>query len=161
LVEKSGKVWEKSKILWKNMFLGEYQYNIDEKKRLALPAHFRRKLGKRIIITRGLDSCLFLFPLKEWNLLVKKISKLPLAKSDARGFARLMLTGAMEVEFDNLGRILIPDFLKEYASLKKRVIIAGVFNRIEIWDEEKWKEYKLKAEKEAGDIAERLSEIGI
>jgi MraZ protein len=118
-------------------------------------------LGKKAIITRGLDACLFLFSFREWKNLVRKISKLPLAKSDARGFARLMLTGAMEVEFDNLGRILIPDYLKEYAFLKKRVIVAGVFNRIEIWDEEKWKEYKLKAEKEAGNIAERLSEIGI
>ncbi|MGB9598465.1 MAG: division/cell wall cluster transcriptional repressor MraZ [Minisyncoccales bacterium] len=143
------------------MFLGEYQYSIDEKKRVGLPIHFRKKIGKRAIITRGLDSCLFLFSQREWNLLVKKISKLPLAKSDARGFARLMLTGAMEVQFDNLGRILIPDYLKDYARLKKRVVIAGVFNRVEIWDEESWKEYKLKAEKESGDIAERLSEIGI
>jgi MraZ protein len=108
-----------------------------------------------------LDQCLFLYPAREWGILAKKLSSLPLSQSDARGFARLMLTGAMEVEIDNLGRILIPDYLKEYAKLKKKVVIAGVYNRIEIWDEKIWKEYKEKTEKEVGDIAERLKELGV
>jgi MraZ protein len=142
-------------------FYGEYTYSIDEKKRLAIPPKFRKVLGKRAVITKGLDQCLFLYPAKEWGVLAKKLSKLPLSQSDARGFARLMLTGAMEVELDNLGRILIPDYLKEYAKLKKRVVIAGVYNRIEIWDEKIWKEYKEKTEKEVGDIAERLKELGV
>jgi MraZ protein len=142
-------------------FYGEYTYSIDEKKRLAIPPKFRKILGKKAVITKGLDQCLFLYPAKEWGILAKRLSKLPLSQSDARGFARLMLTGAMEVELDNLGRILIPDYLKEYAKLKKKVVIAGVYNRIEIWDEKIWKEYKEKTEKEVGDIAERLKELGV
>jgi len=143
------------------MFIGEYTYSIDEKKRLAIPSKFRKMLGKKAVITRGLDQCLFLYPLNEWKNLAKKLAQLPLSQADARGFARLMLTGAMEVSFDNLGRILIPDYLKEYAFLKKKVVITGVYNRIEIWDEKKWKMYKNKTEKEVGDIAERLKELGV
>ncbi len=143
------------------MFIGEYSYSIDEKKRLAIPPKFRKLLGKRAVITRGLDQCLFLYAEKEWGSLAQKLSKLPLAQADARGFARLMLTGAMEVSLDNLGRILVPDYLKGYAFLRKKVVIAGVYNRIEIWDENKWKGYKVKTEKEVGDIAERLKELGV
>jgi len=143
------------------MFIGEYSYSIDDKKRLAIPAKLRQSLGKKAVITRGLDNCLSLYPINEWGKLVEKISNLPLSGADARGFSRLMLTGAMEVNLDNLGRILVPDFLKEYAGLKKRVVIAGVSNRLEIWDEAKWKEYKNKTESSGGDIAERLKELGI
>ena len=107
------------------MFIGEYQYTIDEKKRLAIPPKLRAVVGKKAVITRGLDQCLFFYPVKEWGILAKKLAQLPLSQADARGFARLMLTGAMEVNIDNLGRILVPDYLKEYASLKKSVIIAG------------------------------------
>lgn len=143
------------------MFLGEYQYSIDDKKRLAIPLKFRQALGKKAVITRGLDSCLFLFPIKDWQTFAIKLSQMPLAQADARGFARMMLAGAMEVNIDNLGRILVPDYLKQCAGLTKKTIIAGLFNRIEIWDEAKWQVYKEKTEKEAGDIAERLKELGI
>ena len=143
------------------MFIGEYTYSIDEKKRLAIPTKFRPLLGKKAVITRGLDQCLFLFPAKEWGDLAKKLAQLPLSQADARGFARLMLTGAMEVNLDNLGRILIPDYLKTYAILKKKVVIAGVYNRVEIWDEGKWQEYKKKTETTVGDIAEKLKELGV
>lgn len=143
------------------MFIGEYQYTIDEKKRLAIPPKLRKVLGKNAVITRGLDQCLWLYPAKEWGLLAKKLSQLPLAQADARGFARIMLTGAMEVNIDNLGRILVPDYLKNYAFLEKKVVVAGVYNRIEIWDQAKWREYSEKTEKEVGDIAERLKELGV
>ncbi len=143
------------------MFIGEYSYTIDEKKRLAIPAKFRQILGKKAVITRGLDNCLFLYPVREWQTLATKLSKLPLSQADARGFARLMLTGAMEANLDNLGRILVPDFLKDYAGLRKKVVIAGVYNRIELWDEIKWQEYKKKTEMAVGDIAERLKELGV
>ncbi len=143
------------------MFLGEYKYTIDEKKRLAVPSKFRALLGKKAVITRGLDSCLFLFSQKEWEKLAKKLSQLPLSQSDARGFSRIMLAGAMEVSLDRLGRILVPDYLKKYASLNKKAVIAGLYNRIEIWDEIVWEKYKTKTESEAGDIAERLREMGI
>ena len=143
------------------MFTGEYKYSIDEKKRLAIPPKFRQILGRQAMITRGLDKCLFLYSAKEWGTLAKKISKLPLAQSDARSFARLMLGGAMEVAFDSLGRILIPDYLKNYAVLKKKVIFVGLYDRIEIWDELEFQKYKKKTEMAADDIAERLKELGI
>ena len=143
------------------MFLGEYSYSIDDKKRLAVPAKFRLKLGKKAVITRGLDNCLFLFPLKDWNVLAEKLSKMPISQADARGFSRLMLAGAMEVDLDNLGRILVHDYLKQYASLNKKVIVAGLYNRVEVWDEDKWNIYKKQTEKEAGSIAERLKELGV
>ena len=143
------------------MFIGEYPYSLDAKKRLAIPAKFRKLLGKRAIITRGLDKCLFLYPESEWNKLAKKLASLPLSQADARGFARLMLTGAMDVKIDNMGRILIPDYLKEYANLKKKAVVAGLYNRVEIWSAKEWKEYKEKTEKEVGNIAERLKELGV
>ncbi len=143
------------------MFLGEYKYNIDEKKRLAVPAKFRQALGKKAVITRGLDNCLFLYPMNEWEILAKKLSQLPISQADARGFARIMLAGAMEVSLDRLGRILVPDYLKKYAKLQKKAIIAGLYNRIEVWDEKSWELYKTQTEKEAGNIAERLKELGV
>jgi len=143
------------------MFIGEYTYLIDEKKRLAIPAKFRKALGKKAVITRGIDNCLVIYPLSEWQKLAKKLESLPSSKIDARGFARLMLAGAVDVVLDKLGRILIPDYLKNYADLKKNVAILGLSNRIEIWDEKKWQEYKQKTEREVGDIAERLNELGV
>ena len=145
----------------KSMFIGECSYVIDEKKRLAIPPKFRSALGKKAVITRGLDQCLFLYPIKAWEELAGKLSKLPLAQADARGFARLMLTGAYDVELDNLGRILVHDSLKSYAALQKKVVVAGVYDRMEIWDSEKWQQYKEKVESEAGDISERLKEFGL
>ncbi len=143
------------------MFLGEYTYSIDEKNRFAIPAKFRKTLGARAVVTRGLDQCLFVYSFGEWKILANKLSNLPLAQADARGFARLMLAGAMEADLDKLGRILVPDYLKEYASLQKKIVVAGVYNRIEIWDEQKWEVYKNRIEREIGDMAERLKELGI
>jgi len=143
------------------MFIGEYQYTLDEKKRVAIPSKFRQELGKKAILTRGLDGCLFLFSKKEWEKLAQKLESLPLGQADARGFRRLMLAGAMEVTLDRLGRILIPDYLKKYAGLSKKVVIVGVGNHLEIWNEETWKKYQEKSEREIGDMAERLSQLGI
>lgn len=144
-----------------NMFIGEYIYSIDAKKRLAIPSKFRKALGKKAVITRGLDNCLIIYPLTEWSKMAKKLESLPSSQTDARSFARIMLSGAVDVELDKLGRILIPDYLKSYAALKKNVAILGLSNRIEIWDERKWQEYKKKTEMAAGDIAERLKELGV
>jgi len=143
------------------MFIGEYSHTIDTKKRLAIPSKFRKELGKRAIITRGIDNCLVVYPIKEWQILAKKLGTLPSAQIDARRFSRMMLAGAMDVRLDNLGRVLIPDYLKNYASLKKNVIITGLFNRLEVWDEKQWQEYKKKTEMAVGDIAERLKELGV
>lgn len=143
------------------MFLGEYTHTIDQKNRLAIPAKFRREAGKKIVITRGLDNCLFVFPQKEWIALADKLGALPLSQKDARGFSRLMLAGAMEVSLDGLGRILVPDYLKGYARLKKQVVVAGVYGRIEIWDQVLWNAYKKKNEREADEMAERMGDLGI
>ena len=143
------------------MFIGEYSYTIDAKKRLTVPPKFRKILGEKAVITRGLDNCLFLYTQKDWEEQAEKLSKLPLSQADARGFARIMLAGAMEADIDSLGRILIPDYLKNYAKLGKKIVVAGLYNRVEIWDGERWDEYKQKTESAAGDIAERLKELGI
>ena len=143
------------------MFIGEYTYSIDEKKRLGIPNKFRQILGKKGVITRGLDNCLFFYSTKDWADLAKKLSQLPLSQADARGFARIMLAGAMEVNIDSLGRVVIPDYFKAYAGLKKKVVVAGLYDRIEIWDESKWQEYKTKTEASVGDMAERLKETGV
>ena len=143
------------------MFIGEYVHTIDDKRRLALPSKFRKELGKKAGITRGLDNCLFVFPGNEWDNLANKLGKLPMGQRDARGFIRLMLAGAMDVSLDGLGRILVPDYLKNYASLKKQVVVTGVFNRLEVWDETAWGIYKKKIEKDIGDMAERLGELGV
>ena len=143
------------------MFIGEYCHTVDAKKRLAVPVKFRKDLGKKAVLTRGLDNCLYLYPLKEWEKLAKKLSELPISRSDSRAFARLMLAGAMDVSLDGLGRALVPDYLKKYAGLGKRVVLAGLYNRIEIWDEEKWEAYKKQTAEKAEDIAEKMNELGI
>jgi MraZ protein len=143
------------------MFIGEYKYTVDDKKRLAIPGKFRAGLGNKAVVTRGLDRSLFLYPKKEWQALAEKLSSLPFSQSDARGLARIMLAGAMEVDIDKAGRILIPDYLKEYAELGKEAIVIGLYNRVEIWSKKLWGEYTKKTEKEVGDIAERLKELGV
>ncbi len=126
-----------------------------------MPAKFRQKLTGGAIITRGLDRCLFVFTNKDWEVLAQKLIALPLAQANSRAFTRLMLAGAVDVETDKQGRILIPDYLREYAGLKKQVVVAGLYNRIEIWDGEAWKQYKTKTESQSDEIAEKLSELGI
>jgi MraZ protein len=143
------------------MLLGEFRHNLDIKGRMAIPAKFRDKLEAGAIITRGIDNCLFVFANNEWEILAKKLVALPLAQANSRAFARLMLAGATDVELDNQGRILIPDYLRKYAGLSKSVIVAGLYNRIEVWDEAAWTTYKVKTESSSEEIAEQLGELGI
>ena len=143
------------------MLIGEYKHILDTKKRLAIPAKFRRFFSQGAVITRGIDNCLVLYSSKEWENMANKLGKLPASQIEARSFARVMLSGAMSVKFDRLGRILIPDYLKEYAFLKKKTVVIGLYNRLEIWSEEKWKAYKQRAEKEVGDLASKLGELGL
>ncbi len=143
------------------MLLGEYQHNLDTKGRMAVPAKFREKLSAGAIITRGIDNCLFIFANAEWEELAKKLMALPLAQANSRAFVRLMLAGASDVELDHQGRILIPDYLRKYAGLKKEVVVAGLYNRIEIWDGKSWEAYKTKTENSSEAIAEKLGELGI
>lgn len=148
-------------LLANNMLLGEYQHNLDNKGRVAIPAKFRDRLSAGAIITRGLDGCLFVFANKEWETLAQKLITLPLSQANSRAFVRLMLAGAIDVSLDNQGRVLIPDYLRKYSDLKKSVIVAGLYNRIEIWDTEKWHAYKTKTESSSEEIAEKLGELGI
>lgn len=143
------------------MLIGEYLYSIDQKKRISVPSKFRRELGKGAVVTKGIEKCLVVYPLKEWAKLAKKLENLPTSQIDARGFVRIMLSGAVDVALDKLGRILIPDYLKEYAFLKKNVAILGLSNRIEIWDENRWQDFRKRTETAVGDIAERLTELGV
>ncbi len=140
------------------MFIGEYQHNVDQKGRMAVPVKFRKQISSGAVITRGLDACLFVFAKDEWEKLAQKLSVLPLTQSNSRAFARLMFAGAHDVELDSQGRILVPDHLRTYAGLTKKVIVAGVFNRLEIWDSSTWGEYKNKTERDSGEIAEQLME---
>ena len=143
------------------MFIGEYNHNLDEKGRLAVPAKFRNDLKKGAVVTKGLDGCLFLYTMNEWKILADKLSKLPISQSGTRAFARLMLAGAMDARVDKQGRIIIPDYLRKYAGMKKKIVVSGLYNRLEIWDENSWEKYKEKTEKKSEDIAEKLGEIGV
>ncbi len=143
------------------MFLGEFKYLLDSKGRLAIPSKFRARLSEGVIITKGIEQCLFVYPLSEWQKLIEKLMKLPITQTSSRAFLRLMFSGAVEEELDQQGRILIPENLRTYANLKKQVIVVGVFNRIELWDEKAWEEYKKSTEGEAQRIAEDLKELGI
>lgn len=143
------------------MFIGEYKHTIDDKGRTALPIKFRSKLEDAVVITRGLDNCLFAYPKSEWEIIAEKLAEMPLSQTNARAFARLMLAGAMEVEIDKQGRIILPQYLRKFANLNKNIVITGLYNRIELWDETAWKEYQDKTEADAEDIAEKLTDLGI
>jgi MraZ protein len=143
------------------MFLGEYKHLLDQKGRLAIPAKFRPKLAAGLVITRGIDQCLFVYSREEWEKFINKLMNLPLTQANSRAFLRLIFSGAIEEDLDQQGRILIPENLRNYASLKKQVVIVGVFNRIEIWDEKIWEEYKANTENEAYKISEELKDLGI
>ena len=142
------------------MLIGEYTHTLDPKKRLSVPSKWRREIGKIVVVTRGLDSCLFLYHLKAWNHGAEKIGQLPLGQADTRGFNRFFLSGAVETEVDSAGRILIPDFLKVFAGLKSKVVLAGIHDRVEIWDEYVWSTYKRRIEKQGNALAEKLGEVG-
>ena len=143
------------------MFIGEYNHNLDAKGRIAVPAKFRNELSAGAIVTRGLDKCLFVFNAKDWEALAQKLIALPLAQANSRAFSRLMLAGAADCELDGQGRILLPEYLRKYAGLKKETTVAGLYNRIEIWDAEIWSAYKEKTESSSDEIAEKMGELGI
>lgn len=143
------------------MFIGEYKHNLDSKGRLAVPAKFRQLLSEGAVVTKGLDNCLFLYSKDEWRKMAEKFAKLPVGQSKARAFGRHMLAGAMEVDFDTQGRITLPEYLRDFAGLGKKTIIAGLFDRLEIWDEERWERSKAEIDKGADEIAETLSELGV
>jgi len=143
------------------MLIGEHTHTIDSKKRVSLPSKFRKEVGKKVVITKGLDNCLFVYPVKEWGKIAEQLSALSFTQSDNRKFSRFMLSGATEVDLDSVGRVLIPDFLYEFAGLKEKAVIAGVHSRIEIWEEESWRNHKKEVEKNADNLAEKLGDVGM
>jgi MraZ protein len=142
------------------MFIGEYQHAIDNKNRMIIPSKFREALGEAFVLTKGLDGCLYAYPMDEWKILEEKLKKLPLTNKDARAFVRFFFSGANEVDIDKQGRSLIPQNLLEYADIKKEIVSIGVSTRIEIWSKEKWGEYNSQNLDYDG-IAEKMSELGI
>ncbi len=140
----------------KFMLSGEYRHNLDEKKRLIIPSKIRLEMGQNIVITRGLDGCLFGYNEKNWNGIMEKLNTLPFTKRDARNFTRFLTSGATLLEFDKQGRIVIPNYLSSYASLNKEIVIVGVINRIEIWSKEKWDEFMENNIDSLSDISENL-----
>jgi MraZ protein len=143
------------------MFIGEYNHNLDDKGRLAIPAKFRMILKKGAVVTKGLDNCLFLYSKEQFETIAKKFAALPISQAKARAFTRHMLAGAMDVEFDNQGRITLPEYLRKFSGLKKSIIIAGLYNHLEIWNEDAWTQYKAEAERNSNSIAEELGDLGI
>jgi len=143
-----------------NLLIGEYGHTLDEKKRVSLPKTFRAALGKKVVMTRGLDHCLYIYAHGAWGKVAERLQSLSIVNEDTRGFNRFMLSGAAEVEVDGVGRILIPDHQKEFAQLKKNVVFTGVSDHVEVWDAAKWKSYKARIEKDADKMAKKLGEIG-
>ena len=143
------------------MFIGEYKHSLDVKNRLAVPSKFKEELLGGAVVTKGFDKCLYLYPAKEWEKQAMRLASLPSTQSKARAIARLQLAGAMDVELDGQRRIMLPEFLKEYAGIGKNVVLAGLYDRLEIWDEAEWKKYKSVNDANSESIAETMGEFGI
>lgn len=141
------------------MFLGEYRHSLDPKGRVNLPTKFRSALSKGVVITRGVDRCLFVYPHATWEKLAANLARLPLTAQASRAFARLLLAGAMDVVPDGQGRIMLPEYLRSYARVRKQVVIAGVYDRLEIWEAEAWSAYTKKTEQRSEAIAETIGSI--
>ncbi|MDD2422429.1 MAG: division/cell wall cluster transcriptional repressor MraZ [Heliobacteriaceae bacterium] len=143
------------------MFMGEYQHTVDAKGRLFIPARFREALGERFVATKGLDGCLFVYPLEEWKRLEAKLKGLPFTRADARAFQRFFFSGAAECEVDRQGRILIPVHLREYAALTKEAVVIGVSTRVEIWSHERWQGYNAETATSYEEVAEHLVDFDL
>lgn len=143
------------------MLIGEYKHTIDEKNRMSFPIKFRKEMGKSVVITPGLDKCLFIFTQKEWARISDRLAESSMLSADNRSFNRYLLGGATEVGVDPQGRILVPDFLKDRAGLRGKVAIVGVHTRVELWDENSWDVYKKNVEGQADSLAEKLGSVGV
>jgi len=142
------------------MFIGEFQHTIDDKGRISVPAKFRNKLVDGCVVTRGLDNCLWLYPAEDWSKIAEGASGLPITSRNARSFARFILSGAMEAKLDKAGRVNLPNYLRQYAGIKSKAVLTGVYNRIEIWSEEAWFEFRKGMEENSDEIAEKIEELG-
>jgi len=143
------------------MFIGEYSHTLDNKSRLIVPARFREELGMRFVMTKGMDSALFLYPMKEWEMIEGKLRNLSLTNREARAFVRLFFSGAAECEVDRQGRILVPQNLVEHAGLVRDAVVIGVLNRVEVWARERWEEYSSSQEMDYDQLADKLSVLDL
>ncbi len=143
------------------MFFGEYSHNIDDKGRLIIPSKFRESLSGQFVLTKGLDCCLFVFSLDEWEKFEEKLKALPVSDKNARAFTRFFFAGASDCELDRQGRVSVPASLRKYAKISKEVTIIGVSNRLEIWDNQVWQEYNQSEDLDYEDIAENMAMLGI
>ena len=144
------------------MFIGEYNASLDDKARINIAKKFRTAISNtQVVITRGLDNSLVLYTLDEWKKLAEKLASLPISTANTRAFSRLMLAGAMDCDIDKQGRIILPGYLKDFAKIGKKLVFAGMYNRIEIWSEELWTKYKTQTEKNSNQIAEQLGDLGV
>lgn len=143
------------------MLIGEYTHTIDDKKRVSLPARFRKELGKKVVITNGFENSLSVYSPSNWKVFADKLSVLSLGRAEDRRFSRFILGSAVEVDVDTAGRVLIPDFLKDFGSLKNKVVWVGNNDHLEVWDDKKWREYKKVSQSNADVIAQKLGENGI
>ncbi|HEU0080941.1 MAG TPA: division/cell wall cluster transcriptional repressor MraZ [Candidatus Paceibacterota bacterium] len=143
------------------MLLGQYTHSIDDKNRISLPVRFREKMGKKVVVTPGLDHCLFVFSPKEWERISARLAEVSLGQADNRGFSRFMFGQAAEADIDSIGRILVPDGLVEWADLSGKVAVVGIQNRVEIWNEKAWTAYKNGVDSKAGALAEKLGQVGV
>jgi MraZ protein len=142
------------------MFIGEYTHTIDEKKRLSVPAKFRKELGEKAVITYGLNKALTLYPLTEWEMYANKLAGLSVGNPEERAYARTMLSGAFEVELDKSGRVLLPQQLTQYAQIDSRVVFTGMHKYVELWDEATWNAYRTSIVPQADSLAETLGSRG-
>ncbi len=143
------------------MLIGQYSHTIDDKKRLSLPSKWKTLFGKKVVVTRGLDTCLFVYTTKEWASIAEKLATTSMGSKDARDLNRFFLSGAIEIDVDTAGRILIPDYLKDFAKLKDKIIFAGLYKRAEIWNETEWEKKQKEVSAKADDVATKLQEIGM
>lgn len=143
------------------MLLGEYEHSIDTKGRMAMPAKLREGLGAKFIITKGLDGCLFVYSIDEWQRVEQKLASLPMSRKTARDFTRFLFGGACEAECDKQGRVLLPANLRRYAALERDAVIVGVGSRAEIWDAAKWQQYNEESAEDVNELAEQLADLGI
>jgi len=143
------------------MFTGEYTHSVDNKRRVSVPSAFREGLDDQVVLTRGLDNCIFMFPLDQWEQIAEKLSQLSFGDADSRGLNRFLLSGAREVSVDTAGRILVPEFLAEFADLDEEVVFAGVNTRIELWDKDRWNDYTQDVESQADLLAQTLGDVGM
>lgn len=140
------------------MFLGEYLHTFDSKNRISVPSKFRKDLGRVVVVTRGLDHCLYVYSRKAWEKQARSYAAEVNGSAARRGLARLFLAGSSEVDVDRSGRVLIPEHLKSFAAISEKVVIAGVADRVEIWEEGAWKKYTAEIERDADAFAEKVGD---